>query len=115
LGWNAARLGAALKRLEPGGQPTLELVRSAILRTFPDHELYIVVCTYRLAGRRRCVRLWGRKFRSPFSELAEARRAQKSGSKRRVLYSSPMERILIELDQGEESLASIKELAHFQN
>jgi hypothetical protein len=115
LGWTASRLSAALRRLEPGGQPEILFVRSAILRTFPDHELYIVVCVYRVGQERRCARLWCRLFRSSLAALAEARRAQQPASNRRLLHVAPLSRRVIELDMGEESLASIKELAHFQN
>jgi hypothetical protein len=110
LGVMQRHLLSAIENLR-GERPTLiHQVRANYLRKFPDHDLYNIVCEYSLQGKKFFDRFWARKFRTWLGVLMEYRRARPGESRRQVLHTSPLNRLLIEVDMGEESLPSIKEL-----
>ena len=116
------RLGVVLRQLQStiqnlrGERPTLiHQVRANYLRKFPDHDLYNIVCEYSLQGGKYFDRFWARKFKTRSVVLKEYRRARLGGSRRQVLLISPLSRLSLEVDKGEESLPSIKELQGIGN
>jgi len=107
VGFTPKRIQAALRELAPRSAPVVREVRATSLRDFPDHRIWLVACRYSVGDETRFVRLWGRLFTSARALIAESRRAAPG---RRILYVSGRERMMLELDLGEEVLPSIVDL-----
>lgn len=109
-GFTEALLESALSKLNNGEKVRLVEARSAFLRTFPNHDVHVLVCRYAINSRFYFARLWGRAFRRRTDLIAEIHQVKTTGSQRQVLGFSPWHKTLVELDLGEETLPSIKEL-----
>ena len=107
VGFTPRRIRVALRALAPRSAPIVHEVRATSLRNFQDHTIYLVACRYSVGGETRFVRLWGRLFTSAGALIAETRR---DAVGRRILYVSGRERLMLELDLGEEVLPSIVDL-----
>jgi hypothetical protein len=110
LGIMQRHLDMAIQKLRGERPHIFHLARANYLRKYLDHDLFNVVCEYSLGGRKFFDRFWARRFRTRFGMLKEYRRAMSNESRREVLLTSPLNRLLIEVDMGDETLPSIKEL-----
>jgi hypothetical protein len=90
---------AALQAGVGGGHVDVRLLRAMLLRSLPGAEIHALVCRCETGGDERFLRLWARRYASPWAVRRDRRAAARSG--RRVLAASPRRRILIEADPGQ--------------
>jgi hypothetical protein len=93
---------SALRSAFGGQTVTLRLLRAMRLRSLPGEEVYSLACRCTIDGAERFLRLWGRRYSSPWGVRRGRREAAHAG--RRVLFASPRRRLLIEADAGQAEL-----------
>jgi len=105
LGFREEHVVTSLRALHPGLTVTLRRLRSMRLRELPESALSSLVCAYTVDGEPRCARLWARIYQSSEAMDADLRAGEPRG--RRVLYSAPASRLVVEADVGQAMLPAL--------